>query len=131
MGHFISYGFTEDEIIMYDDKTVARKIDENLSSNVRFQGEVCEVIYCLDHSTSTFLDNHANECKNFDWSVTTKENEYISKLFPEESDVDLGVVRPESLKTLYYKKWVHSEAIDTIFRFVSKERYGVAVYRNE
>ena len=52
-------------------------------------------------------------------------NEYISKWFTEESDVDLGVVRLESLKTLYYKKWVHSEAMDAIFKFISKERYGV------
>ena len=35
------------------------------------------------------------------------------------------MVRLESIKTLYYKKWVHSEAIDAIFRFISKERYGV------
>ena len=35
------------------------------------------------------------------------------------------MVRLESLKTLYYKKCVHSEAIDTICRFFSKERYGV------
>ena len=125
MGHFISYVFTEDEIIMYVDKTVTRKIDENLSSNVKFQREVCAVTYCLDHSPSTFLNDQANECKNFDWSVTTKENEYISKLFTDESNVDLGVVRLDSLKTLHYKKWVHSEAMDAIFRFISKERFGV------
>ena len=71
MGHFISYVFTEDEIIMYDDKTVTRKTDENLSSNVKFQKEVCAVAYCLDHSPWTFLDDKTNECKNFDWSVTT------------------------------------------------------------
>ena len=74
MGHLISYVFTEDEIIMYDDKTVTRKIDENLSSNVKFQKEVCAVTYCLDHSPSTILNDQANECENFDWSVTTKEN---------------------------------------------------------
>ena len=125
IGYFTCYVFTEDEIIMYEDKTATRKIDENLSSNVKFHREVCAVTYCLDNSTSTFLDNQDNGCKNFDWSVTTKENEYISKLFTEESDVDLGVVRLESIKTLYYKKWVHSEAIDAIFRFISKERYGV------
>ena len=71
MGHFISYVFTEDEIIMYDDKTVTRKTDENLSSNVKFQKEVCAVAYCLDNSPWTFLDDKTNECKNFDWSVTT------------------------------------------------------------
>ena len=125
MGHFVSYVFTEDEIIMYDDKTVRIKIDENLSSNVKFQREVCAVTYCLDHSPSTFLNDQANECENFDWNVTTKENEYISRLFTEDSDVDLGAVWLGSLKTLCYKKWVHSEAIDAIFRFVSKERYGV------
>ena len=37
MGPFISYIFIEDEIIVYDDKTVKRKIDENLSNNVKFQ----------------------------------------------------------------------------------------------
>ena len=84
-GHFISYVFTEDEIIIYDDKTVKRKIDENLSSNSKFQREVCAVTYCLD----------------------------------------LGVIRLESLKTLYYKKWVHSEAMNATFIFISKERYGV------
>ena len=89
MGHIISYVFTEDEIIVYDDKTVTRKIDENLSSNVKFQREVCAVTYCLDHSTLTFLDDQAYEFGNFDWSVTTKGNEYISKLFIEESDVIL------------------------------------------
>ena len=89
MGHFISYVFTEDEIIIYDDKTVTRKIDENLSSNVKFQREVCAVIYCLDHSPSTFLNEQVNEYENFDWSVTTKENEYISRLFTENSDVIL------------------------------------------
>ena len=36
MGHFISCVFTEDEIIMYDDKTVSGKIDENLLRNVKF-----------------------------------------------------------------------------------------------
>ena len=112
MGHFIIYVFAEDEIIMYDDKIVTRKIDENLSSNVKFQREVCAVTYCLDHSPSTFLDGQANECESFDLSVTTKENEYISKLFTEKSDKDLGVVRLELLKTLFYKKWVHSEAMD-------------------
>ena len=50
MGHFISYVFTEDEIIIYDNKTVTRKIDENLSSNVKFQRVLCAVTYCLDHS---------------------------------------------------------------------------------
>ena len=35
------------------------------------------------------------------------------------------MVKLKSLKTLYYKKWVHSEAMDAIFRFISKERYGV------
>ena len=125
MGHFISYIFTEDEIIIYDDKTVTRKIDENLLSNVKFRREVCAVTYCLDHSAWTFLNGQANECKNFDESVTTKEKEYTSKLFTEESDIDFGVVRLELLKTLYYKKWVHSEAMDAIFRFISKERYGV------
>ena len=35
------------------------------------------------------------------------------------------MVRQESLKTLYYKKWVHSEAMDAISRYISKERYGV------
>ena len=40
MGHFISYIFTEDEIIKCDNKTVTRKIDKNLSSNVKFQREV-------------------------------------------------------------------------------------------
>ena len=125
MDYFISYVFTEDEIIMCDDKTVTRKIDENLSSNVKFQRKVCTVTYCLDHSTSTFLDDQDNECENFDWSVTAKENEYISRLFTEDSGVDLNVVRLESAKTLYYKKWVHSEAMDAIFRFILKERYGV------
>ena len=71
---------------MYEGETVTRKIDENLSSNVKFQREVCAVTYCLDHSPSTFLNDQANECGNFDWSVTTEENEYISKLFTEESD---------------------------------------------
>ena len=108
MSHFISSVFTEDEIIMYDDKTVTRKIDENLSSKVKFQREACAVTYCLDHSPSTFLDDQANECENFDWSVTTKENEYISRLFIEESDVDLGVVRLESLKTLYHNTKYHN-----------------------
>ena len=61
-------------MIMYDDKSVTRKIDENLSSNVKFQRVVCAVNYCLDHSPSTFLNEQANECENFDWSVTTKEN---------------------------------------------------------
>ena len=61
--HFVSYAFTEDEIIMYDDKTVTRKIDENLSNNVKFQREVCAITHCLDHSTSTFLDNQANDVK--------------------------------------------------------------------
>ena len=125
MGHFISEVFTEYEIIMFDDKTVTRKIDENLLSNVKFPREVCAVTYCLDHSASTILDDQANECENFNWSVTAKEDEYISKLFTEESDVDLGAVRLESLKTLYYKKWVHSEAMDAIFRFISKQRYGI------
>ena len=86
MGHFISCVFTEDEIIMYDDKTVSGKIYENLSRNVKFQREVCAVTYCLDHSPSIFLDDQKNECENFDWSVTTKEDEYISELFTEESD---------------------------------------------
>ena len=36
MGHFIGYVFTEDEIIMYDEKTVKRKTGENLSSNFNF-----------------------------------------------------------------------------------------------
>ena len=81
MNHFISYVFIEDEIIMYDDKSVMWKIDENLSSNVKFQREVCAVTYCLDHFPSTFLDEQANECEQFDWSVTTKTNEYISKIF--------------------------------------------------
>ena len=36
MGHFISYVFTEDKMIIYYDKTIKRKIDENLSSNVKF-----------------------------------------------------------------------------------------------
>ena len=125
MGHFISYVFTEDEIIMYDDKTVTRKTDENLSSNVKFQRELCAVAYCLDHSPWTFLADKANECKNFDWSVKTKEDEHISKLFTEESDLDLGVVRLESLTTLYYQKWIHSEEMDAIFRFISKKKYGV------
>ena len=35
------------------------------------------------------------------------------------------MVRLESLKTLYYKKWVHSKAMDAIFRFITKERHGV------
>ena len=35
------------------------------------------------------------------------------------------MVRLESLKTLYYKKWLHSEAMDAIFRFISKEKCGV------
>ena len=43
MGNFIKYVFTEDEIITYDDKTVTRKIDENLSRNVKFQREGCAV----------------------------------------------------------------------------------------
>ena len=36
MGHFISNVFTEDKMIVYYDKTIERKIDENLSSNVKF-----------------------------------------------------------------------------------------------
>ena len=68
---------------MYDDKTAKRKIDENLSSNVKYQREVCSVTCCLDYSPSTFLDDQANECENFDWGFTTKENVYISKLFTE------------------------------------------------
>ena len=106
MGHFISYVFTEDEIIMLEDKTVTRNIDENLPSNVKFKREIYAVTYGLDHSPSTFLDDQANECENFDWSVTTKENEYISRLFTEESDVDLG--RLESLKTLYHNTKYHN-----------------------
>ena len=43
MGPFVSYVFTEHEIIMIDEKTVKRKTDENLSSNVKFQREVCAV----------------------------------------------------------------------------------------
>ena len=76
----------------------------------------------MDHSPSTFLDDQANECENFDWGITTTKNEYISKLFTKESDIDLGVIRLETLETLYYKKWVHSEVMDDIFRFISKER---------
>ena len=121
MGHFISYVFTEGEIIMHDEKTVKRKTDENLSSNFKFQGEVYTVTYYLDHSSLNVLD----EWNNFDWSVTKKQNEYISKLFNEKSYVDLGVLRLESLKTLYYKTWVHSETMCAIFRFISKKRYGV------
>ena len=117
MGHFISYAFTEDEIIMFGDK-LTRKIDKNVSSNVKFHREVCAVTNCLDHSPLTFLYDQANECENFDWCVTTKEDEYISNLFTEESNVDLGVVRLELLKTLYYKKWVHSEAMGATFRFI-------------
>ena len=101
MGHFISYVFTEDKTIMYDNKTVTRKIDKNLSR------EVCAVTYCLDHSPSTFLDDQANECENFD-RRTTKENDYISRLFTEESEVDLGVVRLESIKALYHNTKYHN-----------------------
>ena len=43
MGNFIKCVFTEDEIITYDDKTVTRKNDENLSRNVKFQREACAV----------------------------------------------------------------------------------------
>ena len=43
MGNFIKYVFTEDEIITYEDKTVTRKNDENLSRNVKFQREACAV----------------------------------------------------------------------------------------
>ena len=35
------------------------------------------------------------------------------------------MVRLESLSTLYYKKWAHSQAIDALFRFISKKKYGV------
>ena len=47
IGYFTSYVFTEDEIIMYDDKTATRETDENLSSNVKFHREVCAVSYLL------------------------------------------------------------------------------------
>ena len=81
MGPFISYIFIEDEIIVYDDKTVKRKIDENLSNNVKFQkGSICS--YLLLRSFS--IDDQANECKKFDWGVKTKENEYISIVFTED-----------------------------------------------
>ena len=81
MGPFISYIFIEDEIIVYDDKTVKRKIDENLSNNVKFQkGSICS--YLLLRSFS--IDDQDNECKKFDWGVKTKENEYISIVFTED-----------------------------------------------
>ena len=35
------------------------------------------------------------------------------------------MVRLESLTTLYYQKWIHSEEMDAIFRFISKKKYGV------
>ena len=120
MGHFISYVFTEDETIMYDYKTVTRKIDENLSSNVKFQREVCPVTYCLHHSQSIFLVDQANECETFDWSVTAIEDEYILKSVTDESDVNLVMVRLESLKTLYHKKWVHSEAMMSYLDFFQR-----------
>ena len=99
MGHFISYVFTEDEIIMYDYKTVTRKIDENLSSNVKFQREVCPVTYCLHHCQSIFLVDQANKCETFGWRVTAIEDEYILKSVTDESDVNLVMVRLQSLKT--------------------------------
>ena len=111
MGHFISYVFTEDEKIMYDYKAVTRKIDENLSSNVKFQRKVCPVTYCLHHSQSIFLVDQANKCETFDWNVTAIEDEYILKSVTDESEVNLAMVRLESLKTLYHQKWVHSEAM--------------------
>ena len=84
-------------------KTVKRKIDENLPSNVKFQREVQAATYCLDYSPLTFLDDQANEYDNkFVQGIRTRENEYTSKLFTEKSDADLGVIRLGSLKTLYY-----------------------------
>ena len=70
MGPFISYIFIEDEIIVYDDKTVKRKIDENLSNNVKFQkGSICS--YLLLRSFS--IDDQVNECKKFDWVSQQKK----------------------------------------------------------
>ena len=41
---------------MLNDKTVTRKIDENVSSNVKIQRELCAVTYWLDRSRSAFLE---------------------------------------------------------------------------
>ena len=53
-------------------KKLLKKTDEKFSSNVKFQREVCAVTYCFDHHLSDSLDDKANYCEKFYWSVTTK-----------------------------------------------------------
>ena len=44
-GHFTTYVFKEDEIILYDDENIKRVNDNDLVLNVKFQREVIAVLY--------------------------------------------------------------------------------------
>ena len=117
-GHFTTYVFKEDEIILYDDEKIIKVDDDDLLLNVKFQREVVATMYkkvAYEREIDDLIEINL-------WEITKSQRNTVDNIFCQTEDSDLGHVRVHSLQSLKQSHWLNSEAMDVIFDYVAATR---------
>ena len=117
-GHFTTYVFKEDEIILYDDEKIIKVDHDDLLLNVKFQREVVATMYkkvAYEREIDDLIEINL-------WEITKSQRNTVDNIFCQTEDSDLGHVRVHSLQSLKQSHWLNSEAMDVIFNYVAATR---------
>ena len=117
-GHFNTYVFKEDKIILYDGEKIIKVDDDDLLLNVKFQREVVATMYkkvAYEREIDDLIEINL-------WEITKSQRNTVDNIFSQTKDSDLGHVRVHSLQSLKQSHWLNSEAMDVIFDYVAATR---------